>query len=88
MIPQKLITEKWIKETSDPARRRRILELRQRYEFLSEILFREYEPTRRMPKKAQRDFMSRLDRWLKQFENKNDAINAYNSIEYLFFRRT
>lgn len=77
--------EKWIEDISDSRKRERILELRQRYEFLSRILFSEFEPTRKSPDSNSRDFMQRLENWLNQFDSEEEQRTAFESIEYLFF---
>ena len=77
--------DRWIEQINDRTLRERILELRQRYDFLSKNLFREYEPTRRDSRRHQRDFMMRLEHWLDQFPSEEDKITAFRSVEYLFF---
>ena len=81
----KVVVEEWIEKLGDQRLRRRILELRQRYEFLSRNLFSEYQPTRRDSRRDQRDFMKRMEMWLEQFSTDNERLAAFQSIEYLFF---
>ncbi len=83
-----MIVEQWIADVNDPKLRTRLLELRQRYEYLSKSLFCEYEPTRTSSRRDEREFMLRLDRWLSQFETDEERIVAFQSIEYLFFAGT
>ena len=59
--------------------------LRQRYEFLTQQLFCEYQPTINLTDATIRDFMKRLDLWLNQFNSEEEQIAAFESIEYLFF---
>lgn len=83
-----MLIEDWIEKLSDQHLRRRVLELRQRYEFLAKNLFSEYQPTRRDNRDQQRDFMKRLDIWLEQFPTDEERFAAFQSIEYLFFAGT
>ena len=78
-------TEKWILEISDRKKRNRLLELRQRYEFLAQELFNEYQPTLNSNDENIRQFMLRLNLWLDQFDDVDAQIAAFESIEYFFF---
>lgn len=80
-----MLIDDWVATITDKHQRARLIELRQRYEFLGKNLFNEFEPTRRAPSKHVRDFLYRLDSWLLQFENEDDRYAAFSSIEYLFF---
>lgn len=80
-----MLIERWIQDISDRQLRARVLELRQRYEFLARNLFSDYQPTRRDSRSEQRDFMKRLELWLAQFNTDEERLVAYQSIEYLFF---
>ena len=80
-----MVIERWIEEITDRRIRDRVLELRQRYEFLAARLFAEYEPTRRDSRRHQHDFMLRMEKWLDQFRSDEQKLIAFQSIEYLFF---
>ena len=80
-----MLVERWIQEISDRRLRARVLELRQRYEFLARNLFADYQPTRRDSRSEQRDFMKRMELWLGQFHDDKERLVAFRSIEYLFF---
>ena len=80
-----MLVERWIQDIPDRRLRARVLELRQRYEFLARNLFADYQPTRRDSRSEQRDFMKRLELWLGQFRDNEERLVAFRSIEYLFF---
>ena len=80
-----MIVEKWVREHRDQKERDRILELRQRYEFLSKNLFNEYQPTKKATSRHQHEFMMRLDQWLAHIPEDEQRRTAFRSIEYLFF---
>ena len=80
-----MIFEDWIREITEPSLREKLLELRQRYEFLSENLFSQYEPTKKATRRSQFEFMARLDQWLSQLQTDEQRRVAFRSIEYLFF---
>ena len=80
--------EDWILKINNRQERKRLLELRQRYEFLSKQLFHEYQPTIISNDETINTFMQRLEQWLDRFENENDQIVAFRSIVYFFFAGT
>ena len=75
----------WIKNHPEPATRNKVIDLEQRYGFLSERLFLEYEPTRKESQRQKHYFMLRLEKWLDQFGSDQEKLVAFKSIEYLFF---
>ncbi|GGC76700.1 phosphoribosyltransferase-like protein [Vreelandella lutescens] len=60
--------------------------LRALYETLAEHLYHQYEPTRGSSNaRLSRDFIVRLNEWLKCFRSEEDQWIAFKSIEYFFF---
>ena len=80
-----ITTERWVATITDPQVRKKILELRQRYDFLSKHLFSQFEPTRQASQRSEFDFTMRMGKWLDQFCSDRRKITAFRSIEYLFF---
>lgn len=80
-----MIIENWIKDISEPKLRAKILDLRQRYVFLADNLFCEYEPTKKAPERFLREFMLRTEKWLAQISDDKQRQTAFRSIEYIFF---
>ena len=82
--------EGWQKEFVEPngiakARGSNAIRLRQLYESLANLLYSQYEPTKRVSSRVSRDFLQRLDAWLGCFETDEQRWIAFQSIEYLFF---
>lgn len=85
MTAKPLIVEEWILTEQDQVQRDKILKLRQRYEFLSNRLFFEYEPVKHDNDIDRKELMYRMDDWLSQFSSKSEQIDAFKSLEYIFF---
>lgn len=59
--------------------------LRSLYETLATQLFQQFEPTKKVSRRVEREFMVRLDDWLELFENDEDRWIAFKSVQYIFF---
>lgn len=70
---------------SDNRRHLKALELRSFYETLAVQLFNEFEPTKNISTRLNRDFILRLDQWLDCFTSEEDRWIAFQSLEYFFF---
>lgn len=81
------IIERWQREVDplDPNRALTAMRLRALYESLATQLFWQYEPTKHATSRRGRDFLVRLNEWLRCFKTEPSRWAAFRSIEYMFF---